>query len=207
MIKVERITDEHGRVLIQDPPLARLLFQNTATSWIWLLVRLWAGWEWLEAGLHKLGDPAWMDGSGKAILGFWQRAVAIPEPPARPLITYDWYRAFLQFLIDIHAETWFSKVIVFAELGVGIALILGAFVGIAAAGGLTMNMAFMLAGTTSTNPVLAMAAILLILAWKNAGYYGLDRFLLPALGTPWGRRAPVGLLTRPPQQSSSPAQG
>jgi thiosulfate dehydrogenase (quinone) large subunit len=24
-----------------------------------------------------------------------------------------------------------------------------------------------------------------MLAWKVAGYYGLDRFVLPALGTPW----------------------
>ncbi|MBI2247683.1 MAG: DoxX family protein, partial [Armatimonadetes bacterium] len=27
--------------------------------------------------------------------------------------------------------------------------------------------------------------ILLILAWKVAGYYGVDAYLLPALGTPW----------------------
>jgi thiosulfate dehydrogenase [quinone] large subunit len=27
--------------------------------------------------------------------------------------------------------------------------------------------------------------ILLILAWRNAGYIGLDRWVLPALGTPW----------------------
>jgi thiosulfate dehydrogenase [quinone] large subunit len=28
---------------------------------------------------------------------------------------------------------------------------------------------------------------LLILAWRNAGWYGLDRWVLPALGTPWHR--------------------
>jgi thiosulfate dehydrogenase [quinone] large subunit len=28
-------------------------------------------------------------------------------------------------------------------------------------------------------------AVGLMLAWKVAGYYGLDRYLLPALGTPW----------------------
>jgi thiosulfate dehydrogenase [quinone] large subunit len=37
------------------------------------------------------------------------------------------------------------------------------------------------------NPVLAMLGILLILAWKNAGYLGLDRHLLAALGTPWSQ--------------------
>jgi thiosulfate dehydrogenase [quinone] large subunit len=35
--------------------------------------------------------------------------------------------------------------------------------------------------------VLAILGIVLILAWKNAGYAGLDRFLLLALGTPWSR--------------------
>jgi thiosulfate dehydrogenase [quinone] large subunit len=28
---------------------------------------------------------------------------------------------------------------------------------------------------------------MLILAWRNAGWYGLDRFVLPKLGTPWHR--------------------
>jgi len=49
-------------------------------------------------------------------------------------------------------------------------------------------MSFLLAGTVSTNPVLFLAAVFLILASKNAGYIGVDRFLLPALGTPWQQR-------------------
>jgi thiosulfate dehydrogenase [quinone] large subunit len=125
-----------------------------------------------------------MGGSGAGILAFWQRAVAIPAT-GKPPITYDWYRMFLQFLIDSHTAPWFSKVIVLSELGIGLAMIVGAFVGIAAAGGLLMNMAFLLAGSASTNPVLALLEVALILAWKNGGYRGLDRYLLPLLGTPW----------------------
>jgi thiosulfate dehydrogenase [quinone] large subunit len=116
---------------------------------------------------------------------------------ARPLITFDWYRSFLQFLIDTNSAGWFSYVIVFGELAVGLGLILGAFVGLAAAGGLLMNLAFMLAGTTSTNPVLAILGVLLILAWKNAGYIGLDRFLLPLLGTPWEQPKPAKAAVTP----------
>jgi hypothetical protein len=97
----------------------------------------------------------------------------------------DWYRGFLQFMIDTNSAGWFSYVIVFGELAVGVGLIVGAFVGLAAAGGLLMNFAFLLAGTTSTNPMFVMLGFLLILAWKNAGYIGLDYFLLPMLGTPW----------------------
>ncbi len=197
MFKVEKVTDANGQIYIQDPPIARFLFQSTAASWLWLVVRIYVGYDFLEAGWHKFTDPAWMNGSGQGILGFWTRAVAIPDAPARPLITFDWYRSFLQYLIDTNSAGWFSYVIVFGELAVGIGLILGAFVGVAAAGGLLMNMAFMLAGTTSTNPVLAILGVLLILAWKNAGYIGLDRYLLPLLGTPWMQPKSVRTTTAP----------
>ena len=197
MFKVVKVTDANGQVYIQDPPIARFLFQGTIASWLWLVVRIYAGYSFLDAGWHKFTDPAWMDGTGQGILGFWQRAVAIPDAPARPLITFDWYRSFLQFLIDTNSAGWFSYVIVFGELAVGLGLILGAFVGLAAAGGLLMNLAFMLAGTTSTNPVLAILGVLLILAWKNAGYVGLDRFLLPLLGTPWRQPKPAKATVTP----------
>ena len=48
-----------------------------------------------------------------------------------------------------------------------------------------MNMSFLLAGSASTNPIMFALAIGLIMAWKVAGYYGVDRWLLPMLGTPW----------------------
>jgi thiosulfate dehydrogenase [quinone] large subunit len=38
---------------------------------------------------------------------------------------------------------------------------------------------------------MAILGVLLILAWKNAGYIGLDYFLLPLLGTPWTQSVPV----------------
>lgn len=78
-----------------------------------------------------------------------------------------------------------GKLVAYGELLVGIALIVGAFVGIAAFFGAFMNWNYLMAGTVSTSPVLFTVAILLILGWKVAGYYGLDRYLLPVLGTPW----------------------
>lgn len=50
-----------------------------------------------------------------------------------------------------------------------------------------MNLNFMLAGSTGTNPVPHTTAGLLMLAWRVAGHYGVDRWLLPAVGTPWGK--------------------
>ena len=95
--------------------------------------------------------------------------------------------------------------IVAGELAVGIGLILGAFTGLAATGGLLMNMAFMLAGTTSTNPVLAILGVVLILAWKNAGSIGLDRFFQPLLGTPWKQTPPVPVKATAPVRRAAGA--
>lgn len=169
---------------IQDPPVARILFGDTRVAILWLVVRLYVGYAWLDAGWHKVTDPGWIE-TGKSLLTFWQRVAAVPAPPARPSITFDWYRAFIQSLIDGGHHVWFAKLISVGEVLIGVALILGAFVGIAAFFGAFMNLNFMLAGTASTNPVLFTLAMFLILAWKTAGYYGLDRFLLVRLGTPW----------------------
>jgi thiosulfate dehydrogenase [quinone] large subunit len=184
MFAVKHVTDEKGNVLIQDPPIAQYLFQNTRASAIWLVVRLYLAYQFLAAGWHKFTDPAWMGSDGTGILGFWTRALGT-TPSGSPVITYDWYRSFIQFLVDANAAPWFSKLIVFGELAVGLGLLVGALVGIAAFFGALMNISFLLAGTVSTNPVLFFLGVLLILAWKNAGYLGIDRYLLPALGTPW----------------------
>lgn len=171
-------------IQFSDPPVARALFGSTRWSWLWLIARLYMGYTWLESGWGKLSNPGWTQ-TGEALKGFWQRAVAIPDAPARPAISFDWYRAFLQSLLDSGSYTWFAKVIVASELLIGVALILGVFTGIAAFGGGFMNWNFMMAGSASINPVLFTIAIFLILAWKNAGWWGLDRWVLPALGTPW----------------------
>lgn len=168
---------------VDDPPVARFLFSDIRSSALWLPVRLFVGWQWLNSGWGKLGNPAWMD-TGEALRGFWESAVRIPET-GRPPITYEWWRGFLQFMLDNGAWTWFSKVIVIGELAVGLGLITGTLVGIAAGGGAFMNLAFLLSGTASSNPVLLFLQVFLIMGWKVAGWIGLDRFLLPLLGTPW----------------------
>ena len=177
-------SQEKNTVQFSDPPIARTLFNNTRWSWIWLIARLYLGYKWLDSGLGKLTNPAWVQG-GEALKGFWERAVMIPEAPARPAITFDWYRSFLQALLDSGSYTWFAKLVVAGELLIGIALILGIFTGIAAFFGGFLNWNFMMAGSASTNPVLFTISIFLILAWKTAGWIGLDRWILPALGTPW----------------------
>jgi thiosulfate dehydrogenase [quinone] large subunit len=76
-------------------------------------------------------------------------------------------------------------VIAIGEVAVGLGLIVGLFTGLAALAGATMNFNFMLAGSASTNPVLFILAVLVMFGWKVVGWIGLDRWVLPALGTPW----------------------
>ena len=108
--------------------------------------------------------------------------------PAKAAITFEWYRDFLNVLIANGAQSWFGYLIVFGEIAIGVGLILGILTGFAAFFGITMNMSFLLAGSASTNPVLFALGIGLILAWRVAGYYGVDRFLLPRVGVPWHAR-------------------
>src|SRR5260370_21281929 len=152
MFKVEKVLDARGHTLIQDPPIARFFFQSTITSVLGLAVRLSIGYDFLIAGWHKFTTPAWMDGSGAGIVGYWNNALGTTASGA-PIITFDWYRSFLQYLVDTNSAGWFSYVIVFGELAVGIGLIVGAFVGLAATGGLLLNMPFLPAGTTRTQPI------------------------------------------------------
>jgi thiosulfate dehydrogenase (quinone) large subunit len=186
---------ESGEIEIEGPRFARFLFNNSRAGLFWLPIRLFVGFAWLEAGWHKFTDPEWTQG-GAALRAYWERAAAIPEQ-GRPPITYEWYRDFINTLLAGGHESWFAWVITLGELAIGIGLIFGILTGIAAFFGAFMNMSFLLAGSASTNPVMFTLAIGLILAWKVAGYYGVDRYLLPLLGTPW----------RPGSQSSQRQAG
>lgn len=182
------IVSEEGEVLIPDPPFVTVLFSTVKFAWLWLILRLYLSYTWISAGWGKINNPVWMEGT--AIRGFWMNAVEIPAEGTPP-ITFGWYRNFLQFMIDNSWNTWFGPTVAYVELTVGILLLLGAFTAIAAFTGAFLNLNFMLAGSASTNPVLFTFSILLILAWKVAGWYGLDRWLLPRLGTPWYRTTAV----------------
>jgi thiosulfate dehydrogenase [quinone] large subunit len=187
---------ESDHVEIEGPGFARFLFNNRRAGLFWLPIRLFVGFSWLESGWGKFTAEgnAWL-GGGAPLRAYWERAAAIPEE-GRPPISFEWYRDFINVLLNGNHEGWFSYVVVFGELAIGVGLILGALTGIAAFFGAFMNMSFLLAGSASTNPIMFTFAVGLMLAWKVAGYYGLDRYLLPLLGTPWrpgevaGREAP-----------------
>jgi len=171
---------------VDDPVFWKLIMGNVYFGLIWVPLRFFVGRDWLAAGEHKLRDDAWMKG-GTALQGYWQAAVGNPEAGAKPKVSadYPWFTDFLNYMLRHEWYTWFAKVIAIGETLVGIGLLVGALVGIAAFFGTFMNFNFMLAGSASSNPVMFGLAVFLVLAWKVAGFWGLDRYLLPALGTPW----------------------
>src|SRR5262249_2329252 len=87
-------TDKRTPEFFEDPPLARVVFSSARFSWLWLIIRVWLGYNWVEASVsHKIGNPAWVT-TGAAIKGFWKHAIAVPAG-GKPPIAYDWYRDFL----------------------------------------------------------------------------------------------------------------
>ena len=184
---------------IPEPPIARFLFADTRLAPFWLLVRLYVGYEWLTAGWGKLTNPAgvWVGAkAGTAVTGFIQEALS-KTTGDYPDVTV-WYAWFLRNVALPNAAI-FSYMVAFGEILVGIALILGLLTGIAAFFGGFMNASYLLAGTVSVNPVLFILETWLVLAWRVAGYWGLDRWALRLIGVPG---APGTLFQRRAVQSS-----
>lgn len=172
-----------SQYIFTDPPIAKFIFGNTKTAWFWLIVRLYVGWAWLVAGYEKVINPVWTGPeAGGAISGFV--GGALNKTSGEHPDVQMWYAWFLENAVLPYADAW-SYAIAYGELLVGLGLIVGLFTGIAAFFGSLMNLNFLLAGTVSTNPILFVLSLGIMFAWKVSGYIGLDRYVLPILGTPW----------------------
>jgi thiosulfate dehydrogenase (quinone) large subunit len=175
-------------VEVREAPWARWLFTYRAAAWIWLVVRVWLGYEWLHAAFEKLhtatARQVWWS-TGTALKGFAAGAVTASRQPEHPQVAYGWWVHFLHWVSS--NAGWITRVVVVGELVVGVALILGLFTGIAAFCGLVLNFSFVFSGSAGVNPAFIVAGLLLVLAWRNAGWIGLDHFVLARLGTPWER--------------------
>ncbi len=189
---VNVVTTRKGAV-IQEPSIIAMLLNHPLAAWLWLPVRLWLGWQWVNAGWEKLTNPAWLQ-TGAALKGFLSGAVAATAN-GKPVIHYTWYADFLRMLISSGSYVWMAKLVSVGETLVGVALILGMFTGFAAFFGGFMNFNYLMAGTVSVNPMFMVLAVTLMLAWKVSGYIGLDYFLVPRVGALWSdREAPRTVL-------------
>jgi thiosulfate dehydrogenase (quinone) large subunit len=199
---VNAVTTRKGQV-VQNPSFITTLLNHPLAGLIWLPIRVWLGWQWITAALHKFESPAWMQ-TGDALKGFWAGAVAIPATGTAP-IHYDWYRSFLQFMLSSNAYVWFAKLVPVGEILVGTALILGVFTGFAAFTGGFMNWNFMMAGSASVNPMFFGLSVLLVMAWKIAGYFGADFYLVPWLGSLMNQEKRETVRSPFPSAEGSPA--
>ena len=179
-------------VSIEEPKVARFFFASPAAAPIWLVARIWLGYQWLHAGWEKITgtdggwhwaftSQSWLKTSA-GLKGFAGYALTSAKGP-HAAVNYGWYAAFLRWIG--RSGGFLAPAIAVGEFLIGAALIVGLFTAIAALFGGMLTMSFGLAGVAGVNPLFFLVEVLLILAWRNAGYYGLDRYVLPALGTPW----------------------
>jgi thiosulfate dehydrogenase (quinone) large subunit len=160
------------------------------TGIVWLFARLWLGYEWLLGGIEKVfgeGSAVWVGPkAGTAVTGFLNGAIAKsalaegfdPIKTPHPAVQ-DWY-AYLARDVFMPNAVAFSYLVAYGELLVGIALIVGIVTHFAALMGVLMNLAFLFAGSTSTNPQLLVVGLVIVLVGGVAvGYYGLDYFARP----------------------------
>lgn len=166
-----------------EPPIAKFFLGSSGAAALWFVLRMNVGAQWFLAGWEKVKDPTWGT-SGVALKGFVTAAIA-KTGGAHPSVQ-GWYGNFLHDFVLPNAG-FFSILVSWGELAVGLGILVGALTGIAAGFGVLMNLNYLLAGTVSINPVLGMFGLFLCFAWRVAGYYGLDSYLLPALGMPWKR--------------------
>lgn len=144
----------------------------------WLFVRLVLGVEWVRGGLEKVGQAGWTEPPlGRSVSGFLKGAIAKSTEGAHPEVPH-WYHQLAEQVLLPNAEL-LGILVSYGEVLVGIALVLGFLTRLAALGGVTMNLAFLWAGTTSTNPPMLLLGVALVLFGTEAGRFGLDRWVLP----------------------------
>lgn len=170
-----------ARRAVHNLRLSDWLYRSHTASILWLAARLWLGYQWMNAGYQKIRGSeksAFWFGGGVGVKGFATAGVA-GSASGKGGASYGWWAGFLHNFV-IPNSSWIGKFISLSELLVGIALILGLLTGFAAGFGLMLNLTYMFSGSAGVNPMYAILGVLLVLAWRNAGWFGLDRFILSA---------------------------
>jgi len=180
------------------------LYRSRAASVLWLVARLWLGYGWLNAGYQKLWGSekaVFWNGGGAGVKGFAIAGVT-GSATGKGGASYGWWAAFLHNFVIPNAS-WIAKLVTVSELVIGVLLILGLFTGAAAVAGLSLNVIYLFTGSAGVNPAYAIVSVFLILAWRNAGYLGLDRFALPRAGRLLHRTPTVAEPVIPPLQPAA----
>ncbi|WML49025.1 DoxX family membrane protein [Neobacillus sp. PS3-34] len=151
--------------------LNQVLRTNKVSAIILTFIRLYLGYAWFEAGLHKITG-------GFDTSGFLKGAIANPVKGPDGSVVYATYLAFLKSFALPNADI-FNVLVPWGELLVGLGLILGCLTTAAMFFGLVMNFAYVMAGTVSSNPMDILLGVIILTAGFNAGKIGLDRWVIP----------------------------
>ena len=165
--------------IVSQPSPAAAFITDRRWAWFWLIARLAVSYPWLTSGWSKINNPAWVgDKAGTAMTGFAANALKLTGG-AHPAVP-SWYGWFLENAVLPNAAVW-GYAVAFGELLVGLGLFFGVLTGLAAFFGGFMNLNYLLSGSVSINPILLIASIGIALAWRIAGWWGGDRWILPVL--------------------------
>ena len=146
------------------------------TGLFWLVLRLFVGYEFLTAGWDKLMSGSWV---GQNAIGGFMKGALGKATGAHPEVQ-GWYVDLVNTVFLPNAAL-FSTLVVLGEVLVGLALIGGIFTKFAAGSGAVMNLAFLGAGTSSSNPQMLVMQVAMVFGGLGVAYYGIDRFLMPFL--------------------------
>jgi thiosulfate dehydrogenase (quinone) large subunit len=164
-------------------------FKSPKASFVWLLLRLYVGYEFLEAGWGKLTGPTPFSAAGT--LNNAIKATTGAHPAVQP-----WYGWFVKN-IALPNVGLFSFMVKYGEFLVGLALILGFATIFAASMALLMNFNFLFAGSTSTNTQLVLLEGIIIFGGGiYAGYLGVDYWFRPMFRAWLGKSAADGAASR-----------
>ncbi|KUP07635.1 Crp/Fnr family transcriptional regulator [Bacillus coahuilensis p1.1.43] len=145
------------------------LRESKVASYVLTILRLYLGYAWLTAGWGKITG-------GFDASGYLQGSIAkaTGEHPA----VQGWWASFLEGFA-IPNVGLFNFLIPWGEFLVGLGLLLGCLTTAAVFFGMVMNFAFLFSGTVSTNPMMLLLSIFIIVAGANAGRIGLDYWIQP----------------------------
>lgn len=155
--------------------MLRFLRENVVASVLLLLARVYIGWAWMTAGWGKITG-------GFDASGFLKGAIA-KAGGDHPAVA-SWWASFLDSVALPNAG-FFNFLIPWGEFLVGLGLILGCLTTAAVFFGMVMNFAFLFSGTVSSNALMVLLSIFIIVAGANAGRFGLDHYVLPYINNWW----------------------
>ena len=153
-----------------------LHLRKSAWAPVWAVVRILVGFAWLSAAIEKLQAADVYIGAhaGVAVSGYLHGALA-QTTGAHAQVTAEW--AWLIRSLFLPTAGFWSWVVTFGELVVGIGLILGALTGTALIAAMVMNMAYMLSGSATINPVLFAIEGIMLAVGPAVALWGVDHWV------------------------------